>query len=75
MDFDPVLNHALHELGALMAHGELVRARERAHALLQRYPDQTEVWRLSGVCALQQGDFAQSVLFATREIFFRRQDA
>ena len=58
MDFDPVLNHALNELGALMAHGDLARARERANALLQRYPDQTEVWRLSGVCALQQGDFA-----------------
>ena len=58
MDFDPVLTHALNELGALMAHGELVRARERANVLLQRYPDHTEVWRLSGVCALQQGDFA-----------------
>ena len=41
-----------------MAHGELARARERANALVQRYPDHTEVWRLSGVCALQQGDFA-----------------
>jgi len=58
VDFDPVLTHALNELGALMAHGELVRARERANVLLQRYPDHTEVWRLSGVCALQQGDFA-----------------
>jgi predicted O-linked N-acetylglucosamine transferase (SPINDLY family) len=58
VDFDPVLSHALNELGALMAHGDLVRARERANALLQRYPDHTEVWRLSGVCALQQGDFA-----------------
>jgi predicted O-linked N-acetylglucosamine transferase (SPINDLY family) len=58
VDFDPVLSHALNELGALMAHGELGRARERVNALLQRYPDHTEVWRLSGVCALQQGDFA-----------------
>jgi len=41
-----------------MAHGELARARERVNVLLQRYPDHTEVWRLSGVCALQQGDFA-----------------
>ena len=57
MDFDPVLSHALGELGALIAHGDLSRARERAHALQQRYPEHTEVWRLSGVCALQQGDF------------------
>src|SRR5438093_399324 len=58
VDFDPVLSHALSELGALLAHGEFGRARERANALQQRYPDHTEVWRLSGVCALQQGDFA-----------------
>jgi len=58
VDFDPVLSHALGELGALLAQGEFVRARERVNALLQRYPEHTEVWRLSGVCSLQQGDFA-----------------
>ena len=56
VDFDPALTAGVAELADLIAHGELERAQVRATALLDRYPQQAELWRLSGICALQRGD-------------------
>lgn len=56
MNFDPVLGKSLTELIELISQGNLEAARKRAAFLLERYPDQTEVWRLSAICALQTGD-------------------
>ncbi|MEP6484515.1 MAG: tetratricopeptide repeat protein [Rudaea sp.] len=56
MNFDPILGTSLSELIELISNGHLDAARKRAAYLLERYPDQTEVWRLSAICALQSGD-------------------
>ncbi len=56
MNFDPVLGKSLTELIELISNGQLEAARKRAAYLLERYPDQTEVWRLAAICALQMGD-------------------
>ncbi|MBS0556652.1 MAG: tetratricopeptide repeat protein [Proteobacteria bacterium] len=57
MSFDPALSQGLTELIELLSQGEPHTARLRAQILLRRFPDQAELWRLSGVCALQLGDF------------------
>ncbi|MDR3387024.1 MAG: tetratricopeptide repeat protein [Rudaea sp.] len=64
MNFDPALGIGLTELIELISHGDLATARTRAGSLLQRYPGQAELWRLSAICALQQGEFdaAESAL-------------
>jgi len=54
--FDPALGVGLTELIDLIAQGELGAARERGNALLQRYPEQPELWRLTAICALQMGE-------------------
>jgi len=56
VDFDPALTAGVAELADLIGHGEFERARTRAHSLLERYPQQAELWRLSGICELQRGD-------------------
>ena len=56
MNFDPVLGKSLTELIELISQGKLDAARKRAAYLLERYPDQTEVWRMAAICALQVGD-------------------
>jgi len=56
VNFDPVLGKSLTELIELISNGQLEAARKRAAYLLERYPDQTEVWRLAAICALQTGD-------------------
>ena len=56
MNFDPILEKSLTELIELISKGQLDAARKRAVYLLERYPDQTEVWRLAAICALQMGD-------------------
>jgi predicted O-linked N-acetylglucosamine transferase (SPINDLY family) len=58
VEFDPALAAGVAELAELISHGQPGRARARAHELLERYPQQTELWRLLGICALQQGDHA-----------------
>ncbi len=57
MNFDPALSIGLTELIGLISHGDLPAARARAGSLLLRYPGQAELWRLSAICALQQGEF------------------
>ena len=56
MNFDPILGKALTELIDLISEGDLPKARRRAAHFLERYPEQAELWRLSAICALQQGD-------------------
>jgi predicted O-linked N-acetylglucosamine transferase (SPINDLY family) len=56
VNFNPVLGKALTELIELISQGDLGAARDRANGLLQRYPDQAELWRLAAICSLQQGD-------------------
>jgi predicted O-linked N-acetylglucosamine transferase (SPINDLY family) len=56
VNFDPVLGKSVTELIELISNGQLDAARQRAAYLLERYPDQTEVWRLAAICALQMGD-------------------
>ncbi len=56
MNFDPILGKSLSELIELISNGQLAAARRRAAHLLERYPEQTEVWRLAAICALQMGD-------------------
>src|SRR5579871_388789 len=70
LKFDPALGVGLTELIELIAHGELAAARERAETLLQRYPEQAELWRLLAICALQQGelDAAQRALDRALEL-------
>jgi predicted O-linked N-acetylglucosamine transferase (SPINDLY family) len=60
VEFDPALASGVAELAELISHGHLGRARSRAGELLERYPQQAEVWRLLGICALQQGDHAEA---------------
>ncbi len=60
MTFDPTLSHGLTELIELLSQGELGGARTRAQDLLQQYPEQAELWRLAGICALQQGAYTQA---------------
>jgi predicted O-linked N-acetylglucosamine transferase (SPINDLY family) len=50
------LGKSLTELIELISQGNLEAARKRAAYLLERYADQTEVWRLAAICALQSGD-------------------
>ena len=57
MNFDPALGLGLTELIELISQGDLVAARVRAGSLLERYPEQAELWRLTAICALQQGEF------------------
>lgn len=57
VNFDPALGLGLTELIELISNGDLAAARTRAGSLLERYPEQAELWRLSGICALQQGEF------------------
>jgi predicted O-linked N-acetylglucosamine transferase (SPINDLY family) len=70
VDFDPALTAGVAELADLIAHGDLDRAGARATALLERYPQQAELWRLSGICALQRGDLgrAHDALTNAREL-------
>ena len=75
MDFDPALSAGVAELADLIAHGRLDHAGARANALIQRYPQQAELWRLLGVCGLQQGNFdaarsalAKAIEFAPRSV-------
>lgn len=56
MEFDPALAAGVAELAELIASGRTGNARVRAHAMLERYPQQAELWRLLGICALQEGD-------------------
>jgi predicted O-linked N-acetylglucosamine transferase (SPINDLY family) len=56
LQFDPALGIGLTQLIDLIAQGDLAAARERSDVLLQRYPEQAELWRLSAICALQSGD-------------------
>ena len=64
MNFDPALGTGVSELVDLISQGELARARVRANQLLERYPQQAELWRLLGITCLQQGayDEAQTAL-------------
>jgi len=64
VNFDPALGTGVSELVDLISRGDLARARARAHELLQRYPQQAELWRLLGISCLQQGayDDAQAAL-------------
>jgi len=55
--FDPALGIGLTELIELISHGDLAAARTRAGSLLELYPGHAELWRLSAICALQQGEF------------------
>ena len=70
MKFDPALGVGLTELIELIAQGDLAAARARAETLLQRYPEQAELWRLLAICALQQGelDAAQRALDRALEL-------
>jgi len=56
VEFDPALGAGVAELVELISQGRLAPARTRADELLARYPQQAELWRLLGICALQQGD-------------------
>ncbi|HET8943036.1 MAG TPA: tetratricopeptide repeat protein [Rudaea sp.] len=56
MIFDPALGMGLTELIGLISDGNFEAAQKRADGLLLRYPEQAELWRLSGICALQQGE-------------------
>lgn len=64
MNFDPALGAGVSELVDLISQGDLARARVRANELLDRYPQQAELWRLLGISCLQQGayDDAQAAL-------------
>ncbi len=57
VDIDPSLANGLNTLIELISHGDLPRARGMADELLQQHPQQPELWRLSGICALQMGQF------------------
>jgi predicted O-linked N-acetylglucosamine transferase (SPINDLY family) len=56
VEFDPALGAGVAELVELISQGQLAPARTRADELIARYPQQAELWRLLGICALQQGD-------------------
>jgi predicted O-linked N-acetylglucosamine transferase (SPINDLY family) len=56
--FDTALSLGQSELIELIANGDLSRARARASELLEHYPQQAELWRLSAICALQQREFS-----------------
>lgn len=56
MNFDPALGKGLTDLIGLISHGDLAGARASAGTLLERYPEQAELWRLLAICALQQGE-------------------
>lgn len=60
MEFDPALTSGVNEIADSIAHGQTARARARANELIERYPQQAELWRLLGICALQQGDLAEA---------------
>lgn len=62
--FDPDLGAGVSELVELISQGDLARARERANELIERYPQQAELWRLLGISCLQLGayDDAQAAL-------------
>lgn len=60
MEFDPALASGVAELAELISRGQFGRARSHANELLERYPQQAELWRLRGICALQQGDHAEA---------------
>jgi predicted O-linked N-acetylglucosamine transferase (SPINDLY family) len=64
VNFDPALGTGVSELVDLISQGDLARARLRANELLERYPQQAELWRLLGISCLQQGayDDAQTAL-------------
>jgi predicted O-linked N-acetylglucosamine transferase (SPINDLY family) len=64
VNFDPALGTGVSELVDLISQGEFARARTRANELLERYPQQAELWRLLGISCLQQGayDDAQAAL-------------
>jgi len=57
VNFDPALDSGVSELVDLISRGELVRSHDRARELLERYPEQAELWRLLGICHLQQGEY------------------
>jgi len=57
VNFDPALGTGVSELVDLISRGELVRSNARARELLERYPEQAELWRLLGICCLQQGQY------------------
>lgn len=56
VNVDPTLANGLNDLIELISRGDLSRARGLADQLLQQYPQHAELWRLSGICALQMGD-------------------
>ena len=60
VEFDPALASGVAELAEWISTGRLERARSRAGELLERYPEQAELWRLLGICTLQQGDHAEA---------------
>jgi predicted O-linked N-acetylglucosamine transferase (SPINDLY family) len=60
VEFDPALASGVAELAEWISAGRLDCARARAGELLERYPQQAELWRLLGICTLQQGDHAEA---------------
>jgi len=61
VEFDPDLGSGVAELVELISQGQFVRARTRATELLERYPQQAELWRLLGISVLQLGDNAEAL--------------
>jgi len=60
VNFDPALGVGLTRLIEMISVDDLAGARVHASKLLERYPEQAELWRLSGICALQQGELEEA---------------